>query len=941
MSPAFPQSTYRLQLHAGFTFDDARAVLDYLSDLGVSDVYLSPILRAEAGSLHGYNVCAYDQLNPELGGDEGFATLSDEARRRGLRLLVDFVPNHMGIASGENAIWNDVLENGPSSRYADVFDVDWEPGKESLHARVLLPILGEQYGEALDDGKLVLARKGGTFVLRYYDHELPVAPRSLQPLLDLAAEKLRAGETSETSETKEEDPDLAELLSVATATRNLPERIETSYEKRVERAREKEVIKRRLDDLTSRSDRARAAVDEVVALYNGTKGDPPSFDHLDAFLREQSYRLSYWRVASEEINYRRFFDVNQLAAVRMELAPVFEMAHARILALVAEGRIDGLRLDHTDGLRDPADYFAALRRAAGRPLHIVAEKILEHGERLPRSWEIDGTTGYDALALLGGVWVDAKAEAPLTALYRRFTGDTLPFDAHVLEGKLTVTDASFVPEMNLLARALERIAQRSRRSRDFTFGDLRQAIVATMGAFPVYRTYVRPDGTRGPNDDRHIALATGVAKRRGERVDDSVFDFLRQVLLMKERLPESDDATEEARTSFAMRFQQMTGPIMAKGVEDTAFYRYTRCVALNEVGGDPSRFGTSVRELHEAAQARLREWPQSLVATSTHDTKRGEDVRARLAVLTERPDRWEACVDSWLRLAEKHRRAAGDDRMPASGDLYLLFQSALGAWPFAPLGADREAFVKRLVDYMTKAGREAKVHGSWLRPNAEYEEATSALVRGLFADETFVGGVQALADETATYAVTNALASVAVKVTGPGVPDTYQGSEMWNLSLVDPDNRGEVDFGTRRRLLGEIRQESSDRLGLVRRLLDRYADGAIKLYVTHTLLALRRELPALHLAGAYRPIDAGDHVVAFTREHEGRTLACVVPRLPWTLTKGQAQWPVGGAVWGDRTMALPANRWRNVLTGEKRQFAGDAPLREVLENFPIAVLLAE
>ena len=764
----------------------------------MSHVYVSPILRAEKGSTHGYNVCSYDELSPELGGEEGFRAFSDDLRGRGLRLLVDFVPNHMGIASGENAAWNDVLENGPSSRFADYFDIDWDPGKVSLHARVLLPILGEQYGVALEDGKLVLARSGGTFALRYYDHDLPVAPRSLLPILEFAAEQLREAQVAEG------DADLAELLSVATAARNLPERDETSDARRLERAREKEVIKRRLGELTTASERARGAIDGTVTVWNGRKGDPASFDRLDALLREQSYRLSYWRVASEEINFRRFFDVSSLAAVRMELPAVFDAAHARILALIAEGRIDGLRLDHTDGLRDPAEYFSALRRATGsRPLQIVAEKILERGERLPRSWEIQGTTGYDALPLLSGVWIDAKGEAPLTALYRRLTGDSMPFAAHVREGKRLLIDASFAPEMNLLARALERIAEGSRRSRDFTFADLRDAIVEAMGAFPVYRTYVRPDGARGPNDDRHIALAIALAKRDGSRIDVSVFDFLRDVLLLKEPLPGgAGGSAQEARTSFAMRFQQMTGPIMAKGVEDTAYYRYARFVALNEVGGDPARFGTSVVELHEAAQVRLRDWPQSLVASSTHDTKRGEDVRARLAVLTERPDRWEACVDSWWRLAEKHVRTLDDREAPSANDIYFFFQTAFGAWPFGSLSAGREALVKRLSAYMTKAAREAKVRSSWLQPNAEYESALGGLVRGLFADEVFVKGVQSLVDETATYAATNSLAMVAAKIAGPGVPDTYQGSELWNLALVDPDNRAEVtNFAARRAAL--------------------------------------------------------------------------------------------------------------------------------------------
>ncbi len=947
-----PLSTYRLQLHPGFTFAHARAVCEYLAELGVTDIYVSPIPRAEKGSTHGYNVCAYDQLNPELGGDEGFVAFSDEARRRGLRLLVDFVPNHMGIATGENAWWNDVLENGPSSLFADFFDIDWDRAKASLHARVLYPILGAQYGEVLENGELVLAREGGTFSIRYFEHLLPVAPRSLLAVFELALEGLldasRASSPSSPAPgpADADDPDVTELLSIVTATRNLPQREETAPERRTERAREKEVIKRRMGALTTGSARIAQALDGAVAKINGRKGEPKSFDRLDTLLREQSYRLSYWRVASEEINYRRFFDINQLGAVRMELPVVFEQAHARILALVREGRIDGLRLDHTDGLRDPAEYFSSLRRAAGERLYVVAEKILVRGERIPRAWEIDGTTGYDVVPLLSGVWIDGTAEAALTSLYRRITGDPLSFAAHAWDGKRTVIRGSFSPEVSTLALALERIAEGDRRSRDFTRVSLHEAIVETLAAFPVYRSYLRADGSRGPNDEQHVVRAIALARRRNPGLHASVFDFLRDVLLMKRaKQTEPAESDAEARTSFALSFQQLSGPIMAKGTEDTAYYRDTRFVALNEVGGDPGHFGAAAKELHEAAQARLRDWPLSMVASSTHDTKRGEDVRARLAVLTERPERWATCVDEWMRIAES-TAASSTTRAPSEVDLYLFFQTVLGAWPFRGIDAERETYTRRLVAYMSKASREAKIHGSWIEPNQDYERALTELVQGLLGEESFVNGVRALADETATYAATNALASVALKLTGPGVPDTYQGSEMWNFSLVDPDNRSEVDYGARRAALKSIREASegkSERSDLVRSLLARFPDGAIKLYVTHALLRLRRELGPLHLHGSYGALDGGEHVVAFTREHEGRMLACIVPRLAWKLggiSGGSHAWPMGAA-WGERTLALPRKRWSNVLTGAKHAWAADAPMREVLSMLPIAVLVSE
>ena len=932
MNAPLALSTYRLQLHAAFDFKKARDLCDYLAELGVSHVYVSPILRAEAGSTHGYNVCAYDQISPELGGDDGFLAFSDELRRLGLRLLVDFVPNHMGIATGENAWWNDVLENGPSSRFADFFDIEWEPTKASLQNRVLYPILGAQYGEVLERGELVLARKGGAFVLRYFQHELPVAPRSLRPVFELALARLRKAETPLPA------PDLDELESILTATRNLPLAHETDPDRRAERAREKEVIKRRLEALLDARVEPARALDAVVAEYNGRKGDLASFDRLDSLLREQNFRLSYWRVATEEINYRRFFDVDQLAAVRMELPVVFEAAHRRILALVREGRVDGLRLDHTDGLYDPAAYFERLRGAGAGGIYVIAEKILEPGERLPREWKIEGTTGYDALALLGSVWVDGGAEGAFTSLYRSVTGDLRSFEQHVYDGKRAVMRASFSAEVNVLALALERIAGRDRRSCDFTLNGLRSAIHEAIAAFPVYRTYVRGDGSRGVNDSRHILRAIEAATRRRVDVDASIFEFLRDVLLLRDVPGESTHA-REARAGFTMRFQQLTGPIMAKGVEDTAFYRYVRLASLNEVGGDVSRFGTPVRRFHEAAEERLRDWPLAMVASATHDTKRGEDVRARLAVLTECPERWTGCVDGWRRIASKHQRTVDDAAAPNAPDVYLFFQTVLGAWPFAGIDADREAFAGRIAAYMEKATREAKTETSWLHPRAEYERATTEFVHGMLGDPAFARSVQALAAETATFAASNALGQVALKILGPGVPDTYQGSELWNFALVDPDNRTAVDYDLRRKILRALRNEEHDRSALCERLLDRFSDGAVKLYVTQALLALRRREPELLVGGVYRAIEAGEHVIAFTRETEERTLACVVPRLTWKLTRGEHPWPIGAA-WGDRAVALPAGRrWSNVLTGETSTWASGAPLRDVLRSFPIGVFL--
>jgi (1->4)-alpha-D-glucan 1-alpha-D-glucosylmutase len=942
-----PTSTYRLQLHAGFRFEDAQAIVPYLKDLGVTEVYTSPILRAEKGSTHGYNVVDHGMVSPELGGEEGFRAFSDALRGSGLGLVVDFVPNHMGIASGENPWWNDVLENGPSSLHADSFDVAWTPPQASLQNKVLYPILGAQYGEVLENGDLVLSRQGGMFVLRYFDHTLPVAPRSVIPLLERTASRLTLSK---------DDPSAQELSSIVTSLRHLPLREETDPEKREERAREKEVVKRRLDALTRESAEVAAAVDIEVVAINGKKGDPRSFDALDALLLEQNYRLAFWRVATEEINYRRFFDVNQLVAVRMEDPGVFEAAHAKVLALAADGRIDGLRLDHTDGLYDPADYFDRLRARGAGDLYVVAEKILEPGEKLPRAWKIEGTTGYDALASLNGVWVDAAAERALGSLYQRFTGDELSFEEHVYRGKRAVIRMSFAGEINVLAQALESIAEGNRRSRDFTLLSLTYALRETMAEFPVYRTYIRPDGSRGPNDEKHISQAVRAAKRRNPEIDGSVFDFVRDVLFLR-NLEGATEADRVSQVRWVMRFQQLTGPIMAKGVEDTAFYRYHRLVSLNEVGAHPGRFGTPVRAFHAENEERLRLWPLSMVTLSTHDTKRGEDVRARLNVISEAPSLWEECVGQWSKMAEAHREAVDDEAAPSRADEYLFYQTALGSTPFAEEDdaalAERTA---RVAEYMGKAIREEKQRTSWLAPNAEYEAAVGRFVTRMMGDRAFAKSIRELAFATAISAATTSLGALAVKMTMPGVPDTYQGTESWAFALVDPDNRRPVDYAARRARLEAIRARLSNaetrRLEVARELLDTFADGGVKLYVTHLLLALRRELPRLLLEGDYRALDAGPSAVAFARAHEGdgKTLVTVVPRLAYELThvgaqaaargaEGAGRWPVGD-VWGDARVELPRGRYQSVLTGELVESDGSVAMRDVLRSFPVAVLLS-
>ncbi|GAA5513364.1 hypothetical protein Dcar01_02097 [Deinococcus carri] len=930
-----PSATYRLQLHRDFDFAAARRVLPYLKRLGITDLYLSPVWTSAPGSTHGYDVTDHARVDPELGGEGGLRRLAARARELGLGLIVDFVPNHMGIQGGHNPYWEDVLTHGQASRYAHFFDISWQPLKRALENKVLLPVLGDQYGRVLERGELHLGREGGRFFLTYWERRLPLSPRTLAPLLEEVAGQLDAG-----------TPEQAELASVARAAGNLPRSASADLtdEDRLARAQEGEVITRRLGALAEASPAVRTALGRVVEAVNA---DPA---RLDALIQEQNYRLASWRVAAEEINYRRFFDINDLAALRMEDPRVFAWAHARLLELVQDGVVQGVRLDHTDGLFDPAGYFRALQRGAaealGRewregealPLYVVAEKILEPGERLPEDWAVHGTTGYDFLAQLNGVFVDRQSEEELTAIYRRFTGDRESYGEHLYRGKLLIQRVSLPGEVNVLAEHLERIAEADLRSRDFTLVALRDAIREVIAAFPVYRTYVRPDGSREPGDNAKIEQAVRDARghsRQGQRdLDPSLFDFLEAVL----KLDAPDEATRERYAGFALKFQQLTGPVTAKGAEDTAFYRYARLLSLNEVGGDPALFGTPRQAFHRDAAQRAEHWPGSMLAGSTHDTKRGEDTRARISVLSELPQTWAAYLSAWSPLIRPLERSLDLGPAPTALDVYTFLQSALGAYP---LDGRLDDFADRLSAYALKAAREAKLRTGWASPDGEYEEALDGLVRGLLSEERFAESLRELHTRVSPYGAQNGLSAALVRLTAPGVPDTYQGSEGWNQSLVDPDNRRPVDYAWRTRLLARIeKRHAGDGLRLAGDLLARYEDGGVKLLVTWAALQARAAHPDLFRQGRYRPIEAGKYLLAFAREHGDEVAVTVAPRLTYTLTRERTPWALG-EVWGNRQLTLPRpGTYENVLTGQRFQARGEKiPLARVLEGFPLALLV--
>ncbi len=918
-----PVSTYRIQL-PGLGFAGALAVLDYIRSLGAGGVYTSPYLRAERGSTHGYDVVDHAALHPELGTREEYDAFTDGMRSRDLRHVMDFVPNHVGIGSGENAWFWDVLENGASSLYADFFDIDWHPPALGLADKVLLPVLGRQFGQEVTDGNIGLARDGGNFKVTYYDHRFPASLRCYPLIMSRAL-------TS--SGFAPSDPRRQELESVLGTLRHLPSAATTDPGERAERARERDVIQRRL---------SRACVEdpEVATLLDASaKAIAANPQWLEELLNEQNYRLSYWRVAAEEINYRRFFDVNELAAIRMEDPKVFAAAHGFLLDLVREGRVTGLRLDHTDGLYDPAGYLRSLQtsvRAALRegglptaaPMYVVAEKILEAGEELPRDWALSGTTGYDFLAVANGLWVRPAAEQPLTRLYAELTGESTSYRNVVHQAKRDVMEESFAGEIQMLAHSLKRLADGTRDARDFTLGSLARVIKETLGAFPVYRTYVKPDAIRRASDEAHIATAVELAKRNNPRVDTSLFDFLQEVLLLRQGGP--------AGATFAMKFQQIAAPIMAKGVEDTAGYRFNRLLCNNEVGCDPSRFGRSIDEFHAHNARILSGWPLSMTASSTHDTKRSCDAASRLAVLSEASEDWSRAVRRLDAIARQGR----ENRVRAT-DAYVFYQSIVAVLPFEGLSKEAApAFVDRLVSYMQKAAREARASTSWATPDLVYEAELEGLVRAAIGSSEFMSVLSGFVSSVAPYGASNSLAELALQLAAPGVPDIYQGSEIWNLSLVDPDNRRPVDYEKRRTMLADLQRRGDATPELARELVGRFSDGQIKLHVTWRGLTLRRAQPALFLEGSYEPLASSDHMVAFERRHGDERLVCVVPRFVRTLTAGRASWAVG-SVWGDAKLRLNREgRFRNVFTGQTLQ-GTELALCEVFSAFPVAWLLAQ
>jgi (1->4)-alpha-D-glucan 1-alpha-D-glucosylmutase len=882
-----PGSTYRLQLHPGFRFEDAIGVLPYLRALGVTHVYSSPQLQAARGSTHGYDVVDHSRPNAELGGEEGHARYCRALGEAGLGQVLDIVPNHMAIPGRENRWWWDVLQNGPASRYAPYFDVTWDSPEAKLRNLVLMPILGDHYGRVLEAGQLVLEREGPVFHVRYFDHVLPIAPRTLRGLLAPPARRIQSDE----------------LAFIATAYGRLPYATLTDPASVEERHRDQRVLTAQLARLLEQNPEVGAAIDEEVANINR------DVDALDRLLEAQNYRVAYWRTAGRELDYRRFFDINTLAGLRVEDPRVFEESHALVLQWIAAGVVDGLRVDHPDGLLDPEQYFSRLAEATGGAW-TVAEKILEADEELPTEWAVAGTTGYEFCNLVGGLFVDPEGETPITNLYRDLTGNDLDYEEAVYRNKRLVLREILAADVTRLAEVFVAVCERHRRHRDYTRWDLTEALREVVACFPVYRSYVRAaEGLVRPADARYVTAAIAAARERRPDLDGELFEFIESLLLL--RVANASPLEHD----LVMRFQQLTGPAMAKGVEDTTFYRFNRFVALNEVGGNPARFGVTPDQFHRAMEESHARWPHTMRTLSTHDTKRSADVRARLFVLSELAREWCTFAERWVRRFERHWSGEYD---PDAA--YVLLQALVGAHP---LEAPRAAA------YMEKASKEAKRRTSWVNPDAEYDQALRGFVERVALDGEFQSALGEFVDSLLWPGRVNSLAQTLLALTAPGVPDVYQGTDLWDLSLVDPDNRRPVDYEVRRRLLAELDQRTPEDL------VARADDGAIKLHVIRAALHLRRRHPAAFgsgAAGAYRPLSfegpEARHCVGFTR---GDRVAVLVPRLAARALQRDPRWSP------ELQCELPRGSWRNRLTGEALE-GGTIAGRALLGRFPVALL---
>ncbi|GAB4347754.1 MAG: malto-oligosyltrehalose synthase [Candidatus Abyssubacteria bacterium] len=928
-----PTSTYRIQFNHAFGFRAAYDIIPYLAELGISDLYASPIFAAKKGSLHGYDVVDPNSLNPELGSLEDFNALSEALKKRAMGWLQDVVLNHMAF-DHENAMLTDMLENGSSSEFYRFFDIEWEHPTESIRGKLLAPFLGKFYGDSLENGELELRYGETGLTINYYDLRFPLKIESYHQLfahrLDILKEALG-----------EDHPDFIKFAGILYVLKSLG-----SEQQPAQRYDQVRFIKGTLWELYCANTRVKNFVDQNIVAFNGIKGNPESFKPLEELLAEQLFRLAFWKVATEEINYRRFFNINELICLRVEDDEVFDRAHRLLLNLMHDGTITGLRIDHIDGLFDPTAYLKRLRLMAP-DVYLVVEKILDLDEELPSFWNVQGSTGYDFLNYVNGMFCQNDNERQFDRIYAAFTGLKTAYDHVLFDKKALIIEKHMVGDIDNLAHLIKKISSRHRYGSDFTIYGLKEALTGLMAQFPIYRTYISETVFR---DMDHAYIRTAAKHAAQSNPKHSIeIGYIEKLLLLEYRDYMSEEEMAQVMY-FLKRFQQFTGPLMAKGLEDTTFYVYNRLLSLNEVGGDPERFGITIDELHAFNARRNTLWPNSLNTTSTHDTKRGEDVRARLDVLSEIPKEWENRIKTWARLNRTKKKKLGHLRAPDRNDEYLLYQTLLGAYPFDK--TEYDSFVTRIKHYIVKAVREAKVHTAWLKPDTDYEDAFVSFIDEILKKDennAFLNDFLPFQMKIAYYGIFNSLSQTLIKITSPGIPDFYQGSELWDFNLVDPDNRRPVDFEKRNRFVADItRRARSDAAGLISDLLQHMGDGRIKLFLIQKALKARNDNCELFTKGSYLPLAVSGerqaNIFAFARNHDGRWAVTAAPRLLTSIIT-EGEYPLGQKVWADTCVQLPADaptKWKNALTGEQLSSNVELlPLGDVLRKFPAGLLLSE
>lgn len=981
-----PNATYRLQMHKDFDLTDARELASYLEKLGISHYYLSPISQSRPGSMHGYDVISHGNLNPELGTPDDLDLLSKDLSKRNMGIILDLVPNHMGIGK-HNPWWMDVLEHGPASDYGEYFDIDWSPVKDELFGKVLLPVLGDPYGKILTSGQLNISFDSATgkFKINYYENEFPLNPKTYPMILGRRLEILndRLGN---------QEMDVMRYLSIVDALSSLPDGMGLTQQEKARRLREMTVSIDRLAELCQKNEHIREFIEQNIKDFDCTEDDKVACRRLHELLEQQAYRLAFWRVAAHEINYRRFFDINDLAGVRVEDPRAFTDMHAWVFKLIKERVVQGLRIDHPDGLFDPAGYFLNLQQEAylrlhpevesflpGHkmfqrqeefPIYLLGEKILAPFERMEADWVIHGTTGYDFLNAANGVLIDEKNARIFSDFYAMVSNETDSYRELSYRCKHLIMQTSLASELNVLAHHLSQIAESNWMYRDFTLNSLRHALSEVVAFFPVYRTYVK-EGTVSNVAKDYVVRAVRLAKRNNRTVHPGIFDFIHHVLTLK--LPDEMDGYPGQEQfhkdvlNFAMKFQQFTGPVMAKSLEDTLFYKYNRFVGLNEVGGEPNHFGLSIADFHSHNEARQKSYPYSMLATSTHDTKRSEDVRARLSVLSEIPDNWQERVLRWMDYNSGRLTYNQDKRIPSSNDEYLLYQTLVGTYPLTvEKSEDLADFAQRIEGYMLKAAREAKDHTSWINQDATYEDGIKNFISALLKPSNIEGGTDPFFidflefhQHVSRMGLIKSLSQTLFKLTCPGVPDFYQGNELFDFSLVDPDNRRPVDFKLRDKYLdallpyvtADTKKTQEEFKTLLKDMLTNYKDGRLKMFVTAAILQQRKLNPRLFTAGKYIPVgvsgEGSEHFVAYIREYQGKALIAVAPVLVTKLISPDQRALYGGPddtqIWQTTKLNLPKefqrHKYTDIFTGQTMEFGDRRPrITQILDRFPIALL---